>query len=650
MIDAGRYTSGRIAVANLSASIDSLELRRAEGATFDNLVALSKLLFVRGDVLGRIADHDRAERIATEAIASSPDAGTALYIRAQLAGRFHRFEEANARLDQALAAGYPRYKIDAERAALLQATGRYEDALVLRERLAKDDPGIHTLGALASLLAEMDRWTAAETSYAAALDADDGVSPFPCSQLLFEWGVSAMRRGDLDRAEAIFVELDAILPAHVPGRGHRAEVALARGQLDVAMTLIMPLLETSDDPEYRAIYAEILAARGDSRAASEAERAAAAYELLLARRPEAYADHAAAFFMGVGNRPQRAVELALANRKIRDTPRSRSLLAKALRNARRVRRCSRGPHERLQYDAGKRNISAQGGACSRSNKVTDVVVIGAGPAGAVAALRAADLGARTALVTSSAFGGMAANDGPVPVRTLAHAARLIRDARQLGQYGIAVGEPVLDYSRLLARVRGVVGEVLAHSSLREQIDSVGVIVHEKAGAARFADPHTIVTDTGLRLQADKIIICVGGVGRRLPIPGFDLTSTHSSALALTEVPPSMLVIGGGATGVQVASIFNALGSRVELFETGPRILSAEDRDVAATVATAFREAGIVVHEDFGAIDSFEKTSAGVRMNFSKNGDTGLRRGCACCRGGGLGGEYQPNSISARRVS
>ena len=77
MIDAGRYTSGRIAVANLSASIDSLELRRAEGATFDNLVALSNLLFVRGDVLGRIADHDRAELIATEAIALSPDAAQA---------------------------------------------------------------------------------------------------------------------------------------------------------------------------------------------------------------------------------------------------------------------------------------------------------------------------------------------------------------------------------------------------------------------------------------------------------------------------------------------------------------------------------------------------------------------------------------------
>jgi pyruvate/2-oxoglutarate dehydrogenase complex dihydrolipoamide dehydrogenase (E3) component len=251
--------------------------------------------------------------------------------------------------------------------------------------------------------------------------------------------------------------------------------------------------------------------------------------------------------------------------------------------------------------------------------VTDIIVIGAGPAGAVAALRAADLGARTVLVTSRAFGGMAANDGPVPVRTLAHAARMIRNARQLAQYGIAVGEPVLDYSRLLARAREVVGEVTTHSSLREQIDAAGVRVQENAGAARFADPHTIVTESGLRLRADKIIICVGGLGRRLPIPGFDLTSTHSSALALTSVPPSMLVVGGGATGLQVASIFNAFGSRVQLFERGPRILPTEDEDTAAVVASAFREGGLTVHEGFGTIESFEKTSTGVRMWFSKHG-------------------------------
>src|SRR5512132_3118244 len=117
----------------------------------------------------------------------------------------------------------------------------------------------------------------------------------------------------------------------------------------------------------------------------------------------------------------------------------------------------------------------------------DVLVIGGGPAGVVAALRAADSGARTTLITRDEFGGMAANDGPVPVRTLAHAARLMREARQLGQYGITVNEPVLNYRRLLARVREVVHDVRASSTWREQIDSLGVSVHEHAGVARFVD-------------------------------------------------------------------------------------------------------------------------------------------------------------------
>ncbi len=252
----------------------------------------------------------------------------------------------------------------------------------------------------------------------------------------------------------------------------------------------------------------------------------------------------------------------------------------------------------------------------------DVLVIGAGPAGVLAALRAADLGARTVLVTRAEFGGMAANDGPVPVRTLAHAARLIREARQLDQYGIGVSAPVLDYSRLLERVHEVVNDVRAHSSLRPQIDSLGVTVHEHAGVARFTDDRTIQTKTGLQLQAEKIVVCTGGLSRRLPVPGFEFTNTHSDAWSLTSVPPSMLVIGAGATGVQVASIFNAFGSRIQLFQTGPRILPSEDEDVSAAVAAAFRSANIAVHENIGAIEVFEKTPTGVRMIFSRDGIQG----------------------------
>jgi len=252
-------------------------------------------------------------------------------------------------------------------------------------------------------------------------------------------------------------------------------------------------------------------------------------------------------------------------------------------------------------------------------KATNIIIVGAGPAGVRAALRAAELGARATLVTSGEFGGMAANDGPIPVRTLAHAARLIRNARQLPQYGIVVSEPVLDYSQLLARVHDVVEDVRAHSARRQDFDSLGITVHEHAGAARFTDPNTIETQSGLRLQAEAIILCTGGVSRRLPLPGFELTCTHSDAWGLNAVPRSMLVIGAGATGAQVASIFNAFGTHIQLFQAGPRILPTEDESVSAEVAMEFRAAGIELRENFGSIESFEKTAKGIRMNFSKDG-------------------------------
>lgn len=252
---------------------------------------------------------------------------------------------------------------------------------------------------------------------------------------------------------------------------------------------------------------------------------------------------------------------------------------------------------------------------------SDVVVIGAGPAGVVAALRAADLGATTTLVSRREFGGMAANDGPVPVRTLAHAARLLRDARQFARYGIATSPPALDYATLLARVSEVVGDVRAHSSFRLQLDELGVNVRENAGATRFVDAHTVVTDAGCLLRAEKFIVCTGGKSRTLPILGFELTATHSDAWALRAVPESMIVVGAGATGAQVASIFNAFGTRVQLFQAGPRILPTEDEEVSVAVAAAFRASGVDVREGFGAIDRFERTDVGVRMIYSKDGLT-----------------------------
>jgi pyruvate/2-oxoglutarate dehydrogenase complex dihydrolipoamide dehydrogenase (E3) component len=242
----------------------------------------------------------------------------------------------------------------------------------------------------------------------------------------------------------------------------------------------------------------------------------------------------------------------------------------------------------------------------------DVVVIGAGPAGTAAALRAADLGARTALVTRGAFGGMAANEGPIPVRTLAHAARLLREARQLPRYGITVGAPAIDYGKLIARANDVVVEARAHSTLLKQTIEAGVALFEQAGTASFADSHTITSEHASALRGAKMVLCSGGVSRALTVPGAELTVTPPAAFSLTEVPKSLIVIGAGATGVQVASIFNALGSRITLLQAAARIIPTEDADVSREVARAFREDGITVIESFGTIERFEKSAGGVK--------------------------------------
>jgi pyruvate/2-oxoglutarate dehydrogenase complex dihydrolipoamide dehydrogenase (E3) component len=283
------------------------------------------------------------------------------------------------------------------------------------------------------------------------------------------------------------------------------------------------------------------------------------------------------------------------------------------------------------------------------SSTADVVVIGAGPAGVMAAAHAAELGARTVLVNQQSIGGMAANDGPVPVRTLAHTARLMRAARQLGRYGVVINEPALDYQRLLGRVSEVTREVRERSTLRGLIESHGGIIREDTGPARFEDPHTIVTDTGLRLESEKFIICTGGVSKKLPIPGFEYTSTHSDAWSLTAVPPSMIVVGCGATGAQVASIFNTFGTHVELFEATPHILPAEDEDIAAAVAAAFQHEGIKVRENFGSIDSFEKTPAGVRMTFSKDGNRQTTEATLAVVAVGWGADTQALELSAAGV-
>lgn len=260
----------------------------------------------------------------------------------------------------------------------------------------------------------------------------------------------------------------------------------------------------------------------------------------------------------------------------------------------------------------------------------DVVVIGAGPAGTAAALRAGDLGVKTALIASGAFGGMAANEGPIPVRVLAHAARLAREARQLTQYGIAGERPALDYPRLVERAREVVDEARRSSTLFDQITNAGVALFEHAGPAEFEDSHTIRSAAAPALRGKRIVICTGGISRALNVPGGELAVTPAAAFSLTAVPKSMIVIGAGATGAQVASIFNALGSSVTICQAGPRIITSEDADVSAIVSAAFREDGMAIYQGFGAIERIDRTPDGIAVSLSGGRHSALEAELAVC--------------------
>jgi pyruvate/2-oxoglutarate dehydrogenase complex dihydrolipoamide dehydrogenase (E3) component len=261
-------------------------------------------------------------------------------------------------------------------------------------------------------------------------------------------------------------------------------------------------------------------------------------------------------------------------------------------------------------------LTIEGGA------VFDVIVLGGGPAGVAAALRARELGATVALVERGRLGGMCTNDGCVPTRVLAKAARLVRDTEQFADYGLSGGRPAVDFRHLLAKVAATVERVHQMKGLPQRLEHAGVHLVAGTGMARFADPHTIAVGDGRgELRAEQLIVCVGGHARRLRFPGSEQALTHSDIWTLDALPGSVVVIGGSATGCQLASVLAAFGSKVTLLEATRRLLGTEDEAVSDAVAAAFRRRGIEVVTGVGSLERLERADGGtLRLHYGELGE------------------------------
>lgn len=269
----------------------------------------------------------------------------------------------------------------------------------------------------------------------------------------------------------------------------------------------------------------------------------------------------------------------------------------------------------------------------------DLVVLGGGPGGYTAAFRAADLGLSVALVERHAeLGGVCLNVGCIPSKMLLHSAAVIREAERLRDQGIAFGEPAINLERLRQAKADTIerlGSGLAGLARRRGVTRI-------TGHAGFRSPTqvTVATDDGeVTLEFDKAVIAVGS---RPIMPGF-LPDTprvldSTDALALSTVPESLLVIGGGVIGLEMTSIFSALGSRVTVVERDAAMLPGCDSDLVDPLTAQLAASGVDLRTGHEVV-AMEDVSDGLTVELSgPSGSSTERFSHALCAVG-----REPNS-------
>jgi dihydrolipoamide dehydrogenase len=221
----------------------------------------------------------------------------------------------------------------------------------------------------------------------------------------------------------------------------------------------------------------------------------------------------------------------------------------------------------------------------------DTIVIGSGPGGYVAAIRAAQLGMKTAVIEREFVGGRCLNVACIPAKAVLRVADVLTEVREAGDFGIKVGEPEIDYPAIMARREKVIKTLTGGVAGLFKKNGIELI----EGDGGLAAPGT-VTVNGNQIEAKTIIIATGSVKR--PIPGTQFGGRvigTEEAWALPELPKTLAVVGAGASGSEIASAYARLGTDVLLYEALDRVLPSEDVDISKVVERGLKRQGIQVH-------------------------------------------------------